>query len=106
MRTRTATIPESAAALHQRLQQGHAPKQRQRVQARSRAARGHARSRQAVADLLGVPRPSVAAWLEASAAGGWRRGAATRSRARPAPPSTWLPTLYVGWAGGPFSGGA
>jgi transposase len=70
MRKRTPTIPDSAEALHQRLKQEKDPKKRQRVQALYMVANGHARSRQAVADLLGVHRHRVAAWLEAYAAGG------------------------------------
>jgi transposase len=63
-------ITESTDTLHQRLKQEKDPKKRQRLQALYVVASGHARSRQAIADLLGVHRHSVAAWLEAYATGG------------------------------------
>ena len=70
MRKRMPTITESADLLHQRLKQEKDPKKRQRLQALSVVASGHARYRQEIADLLGVHRHSVAAWFAAYAAGG------------------------------------
>jgi hypothetical protein len=45
-------------------------KKRQRLHALYWAASGQARHRQAIAALLGVHRPSVAAWFAAYAEGG------------------------------------
>jgi transposase len=70
MRKRRPAITESADELHQRLKQEKDVKQRHRVQALYLVASGHARPRQDLAVLLGVHRHSVAAWLDASAAGG------------------------------------
>jgi transposase len=70
MRQRMPTITESADALHQRMKQEKGAKKRQRLQALSLAASGRAPHRQDIADLLGVHRPSVAAWFEAYAEGG------------------------------------
>jgi transposase len=70
MRKKMPLITASADALHQRLKQAKDVKQRQRVQALSLVVSGHARHRQELAAFLGVHRHSVAAWLDASAAGG------------------------------------
>ena len=70
MRNRMPSITASADALHQRLKQEKDVQKRQRLQALSLAASGRAHHRHAIADLLGVHRPSVAAWFEAYAAGG------------------------------------
>ena len=83
MRKRMPTITESADALHQRLKQEKDVKKRQRLPARSLAASGRAHHRQAIADLLGVHRHSVAAWFEAYAEGG---GDTRRSSQVPRPP--------------------
>lgn len=70
MRKKMPPITESAAALHQRMKQEKDLKRRQRLQALYLAASGRAHHRQDIADLLGVHRHSVAAWLEAYATGG------------------------------------
>jgi Homeodomain-like domain-containing protein len=70
MRKKMPPITESADALHQRMKQEKDPKKRQRLQALYLAASGRAHHRQAIAALLGVHRPSVAAWLDAYAAAG------------------------------------
>jgi transposase len=70
MRKKMPTITESAAALHQRMKRAKDVKQRHRLQALYFIVSGHARSRQELAALLGVHRHSVAAWLDAYAAGG------------------------------------
>jgi hypothetical protein len=70
MRKKMPTIPASADALHQRMQQEKDLKQRQRLQALYLVARGPAPHRQESAALLGVHRHSVAAWLDGYATGG------------------------------------
>jgi putative transposase len=70
MRKKMPIITESADELHQRLKQAKDVKQRQRLQALYLVVSGHARHRQELAALLGVHRHSVAAWLDAYAAGG------------------------------------
>ena len=70
MRKKMPMITESADALRQRLKQEKDPKRRQRLQALYLVASGRAPHRQEIADLLGVHRHSVAAWLDAYAAGG------------------------------------
>jgi transposase len=70
MRKKMPTITESAEVLHQRMKREKDVKQRQRLQALYLVASGHARHRQDLAALLGVHRHSVAAWLDAYAAGG------------------------------------
>jgi transposase len=70
MRKKMPTVTESAADLHERMKRDKDGKKRQRLQALYLVATGHARSRQALATLLGVHRHSVATWLDAYAAGG------------------------------------
>ena len=70
MRKKMPAITESAEALHQRMKQEKDGKKRQRLQALYLVASGRARHRQELALLLGVPRHSVAAWLDAYAEGG------------------------------------
>jgi len=70
MRKKMPPMTESADALHQRRQQDKDLKKRQRLQALSRVASGHAHHRQEIAELLGVHRHSVAAWVEVDATGG------------------------------------
>jgi hypothetical protein len=70
MRKAMPTITESAAELQQRMKHETDSKKRQRLHALYLAASGQARHRQDIAALLGVHRPSVAAWFKAYAAGG------------------------------------
>lgn len=70
MRKKMPTITESADALHQRMKQEKDLKKRQRLQALYLVASGHAHHRQEIAELLGVHRHSVAAWLDGYATGG------------------------------------
>jgi transposase len=70
MRKKMPIITESAEELHQRMKQAKDVKQRHRLQALYVVVSGHARHRQELAALLGVHRHSVAAWLDAYAAGG------------------------------------
>ena len=70
MRKKMPTITESATELHPRMKQAKDVKQRQRLQALYFIVTGHARDRQELAAWLGVHRHSVAAWLDAYAAGG------------------------------------
>jgi transposase len=70
MRKKMPPITESAAELHQRMQQEKDGKKRQRLQALYLLVSGHVRHRQELAALLGMHRHSVAAWLDAYAAGG------------------------------------
>ena len=76
-------ITESADALPCRMQSEPDLKKRPRLHALYLAARGQAHQRQEIAALLGVHRPSVAAWFAAYAAGGFPR--ALRYQ-RPLPP--------------------
>jgi hypothetical protein len=69
MRKALLRIPESADEGQRRRPSELELKKRPRRQACSLAASGHARQRQAIVALLGVHRPSVAAWLRAYAAG-------------------------------------
>jgi transposase len=64
------TITESVAELQQRMPHETDGKKRQRLHALYLVASGQARHRQDLAALLGVHRHSVAAWLNAYAAGG------------------------------------
>jgi transposase len=70
MRKKMPTITESADALHQRMKQEKDLKKRQRLQALYLVASERAHHRQEIAELLGVHRHSVAAWLDAYATGG------------------------------------
>ena len=70
MRKKPPSIHERAEALHQRMKSAPDVKNRQRLHALELVASGQARHRQDVAALLGMHRPSVAAWFEASAQGG------------------------------------
>jgi helix-turn-helix protein len=70
MRKRMPAMAESPDDLHQRRNSEHDSKKRQRLQALSLVASGHARHRQDLAALLGVHRHSIAVWLDAYAEGG------------------------------------
>jgi hypothetical protein len=70
MRKAMPSMTESADELQRRMQSEPDLKKRQRLHALYLAASGHARRRHALAALLGVHRPSVAAWFRAYAQGG------------------------------------
>ena len=70
MRTAMPRIIASANELQRRMHSARDLKKRQRLHALYLAASGQARHRQEIAARLGVHRPSVAAWLRASATGG------------------------------------
>jgi hypothetical protein len=70
MRKAMSTMVESADEWPRRMQSAPDSKKRQRLHALYWAASGQARHRQAIAALLGVHRPSVAAWFAAYAEGG------------------------------------
>ncbi len=70
MRKPVPTISESAADLKQRFKQERHPARQQRLHALYVLASGQARSRQAVAGLLGVDRNTVGRWLAQYERGG------------------------------------
>ena len=70
MRKAMPRITESADELQHRMKHEPERKKRQRLHAFDLAASGQARHRQEIAALLGVHRPSVAAWFAAYAKGG------------------------------------
>jgi hypothetical protein len=70
MRHKMPTLPASADALHQRMQQAKDLQKRQRLHARARVGSGRAHHRPASADLRGVHRPRGATRCAAYAAGG------------------------------------
>ena len=70
MRKAMPRITESADELPRRMQHEPDRKKWQRFHALYLAASGQARHRQEIAALLGVHRPSVAAWFRAYAEGG------------------------------------
>jgi transposase len=83
MRTAMPRIIESANELQRRMKSEPDLKKRPRLHAFSLAASGQARHRHEMAALLGVHRPSVAAWLRAYAQGGLDHA---RRSPRPLPP--------------------
>ena len=63
MRKALPVIREDAATLKQRLQREHDGRKQPRLQVRYLLASGHAQTRQAVAQLVGVHRNTVGHWL-------------------------------------------
>jgi transposase len=83
MRHAMPRITENAAELQRRMKSEPDLKKRQRLHALYLAASGPARYRQEIAALLGVHRPSVAAWFRAYAQGGLDHALCSQ---RPRPP--------------------
>jgi transposase len=70
MRTPLPVITEDANTLKQRLRHEHHGRKQPRLQMRDLVASGQARSRQDVAELLGVHRKTIGHWLARYEAGG------------------------------------
>ena len=70
MRTPPPVMTADAATLKQRIQREHAGRKRPRLQMLYWLASGHARTRQAVAQLGGVHRHTMGHWLALYTAGG------------------------------------